>query len=178
MENVIRRAVLYCQRGVLSLKDLPSSIRASLQPRAASNFAPQPAYAGSGSDYQGITPGAPVIAPHIGPNGMGMSSYAPQPTYAGQSGGYASGFTGGNPSYSPSYGGDGYSAPPAPPPPPQPSLAAQKASATLENRVDVIEQRIIEDTLRRNNHRRKETAAELGISRVTLYNKMKKFGLL
>jgi DNA-binding NtrC family response regulator len=178
MENVIRRAVLYCQRGVLSLKDLPSSIRASLQPRAASNFAPQPAYAGSGSDYQGITPGAPVIAPHIGPNGMGMSSYAPQPTYAGQSGGYASGFTGGNPSYSPSYGSDGYSAPPAPPPPPQPSLAAQKASATLENRVDVIEQRIIEDTLRRNNHRRKETAAELGISRVTLYNKMKKFGLL
>ena len=41
-----------------------------------------------------------------------------------------------------------------------------------------IERRIIEDCLRRNNHRRKETAAELGISRVTLYNKMKKFGLM
>ena len=37
---------------------------------------------------------------------------------------------------------------------------------------------IIEDSLHRNNHRRKETAAGLGISRVTLYNKMKKFGLL
>jgi len=44
--------------------------------------------------------------------------------------------------------------------------------------VDVLEQRIIEDCLKRNNFRRKETAAELGISRVTLYNKMKKFGLL
>ena len=51
-------------------------------------------------------------------------------------------------------------------------------SKTLEARVDLIECRIIEDCLRRNNHRRKETAAELGISRVTLYNKMKKFGLM
>ena len=51
-------------------------------------------------------------------------------------------------------------------------------SKTLEARVDIIERRIIEDCLRRNNHRRKETAAELGISRVTLYNKMKKFGLM
>ena len=51
-------------------------------------------------------------------------------------------------------------------------------SKTLEARVDLIERRIIEDCLRRNNHRRKETAAELGISRVTLYNKMKKFGLM
>ena len=52
------------------------------------------------------------------------------------------------------------------------------ATATLEARVDVLERRIIEDCLQRNNFRRKETAAELGISRVTLYNKMKKFGLL
>ena len=51
-------------------------------------------------------------------------------------------------------------------------------SKTLEARVDLVERRIIEDCLRRNNHRRKETAAELGISRVTLYNKMKKFGLM
>ena len=51
-------------------------------------------------------------------------------------------------------------------------------SKTLEARVDIIERRIIEDCLKRNNHRRKETAAELGISRVTLYNKMKKFGLM
>jgi len=51
-------------------------------------------------------------------------------------------------------------------------------ASSLEARVDVLEQRIIEDCLKRNNFRRKETAAELGISRVTLYNKMKKFGLL
>ena len=51
-------------------------------------------------------------------------------------------------------------------------------SKTLEARVDLIECRIIEDSPRRNNHSRKETAAELGISRVTLYNKMKKFDLM
>ena len=51
-------------------------------------------------------------------------------------------------------------------------------NASLEARVDVLERRIIEDCLQRNNFRRKETAAELGISRVKLYNKMKKFGLL
>lgn len=52
------------------------------------------------------------------------------------------------------------------------------APRTLEAQVDVLEQRIIEDSLSRNNRRRKETAVELGISRVTLYNKMKKFGML
>ena len=52
------------------------------------------------------------------------------------------------------------------------------APRTLEAQVDVLEQRIIEDSLARNNRRRKETAVELGISRVTLYNKMKKFGML
>lgn len=56
-----------------------------------------------------------------------------------------------------------------------PKLAAP---LTLEAQVDVLEQRIIEDSLARNNRRRKETAVELGISRVTLYNKMKKFGML
>jgi DNA-binding NtrC family response regulator len=61
----------------------------------------------------------------------------------------------------------------------QPGLAtAVRAAASLEARVDVLERRIIEDCLQRNNYRRKETAAELGISRVTLYNKMKKFGLM
>jgi len=66
-------------------------------------------------------------------------------------------------------------------PVPQPSLLPAAASLepmTLEARVDVMEQRIIEDCLRRNHQSRKDTAAELGISRVTLYNKMKKFGLL
>ena len=52
------------------------------------------------------------------------------------------------------------------------------AKPTLIGRPKVLEQRIIEESLQRNNFRRKETAAELGISRVTLYNKMKKFGLL
>ena len=56
--------------------------------------------------------------------------------------------------------------------------AAAARTASLEARVDVLERRIIEDCLQRNNYRRKETAAELGISRVTLYNKMKKFGLM
>jgi DNA-binding NtrC family response regulator len=58
------------------------------------------------------------------------------------------------------------------------ALAAARTAASLEARVDVMERRIIQDSLQRNNFRRKETAAELGISRVTLYNKMKKFGLL
>lgn len=49
---------------------------------------------------------------------------------------------------------------------------------TLAARVDLLEQKIIEYSLNRNRQHRKETAAELGISRVTLYNKMKKFGLL
>jgi len=49
---------------------------------------------------------------------------------------------------------------------------------TLGQRVDLLEQRIITDSLRRNNQRRQVTARELGISRVTLYNKMKKFGML
>ena len=49
---------------------------------------------------------------------------------------------------------------------------------TLAARVDMLEQKIIEYSLSRNGQHRKETAAELGISRVTLYNKMKKFGLL
>lgn len=49
---------------------------------------------------------------------------------------------------------------------------------TLADRVDLLEQKIIESTLHRNRHHRKDTAAELGISRVTLYNKMKKFGML
>lgn len=49
---------------------------------------------------------------------------------------------------------------------------------TLAARVDMLEQKIIECSLNRNGQHRKETAAELGISRVTLYNKMKKFGLL
>jgi transcriptional regulator with PAS, ATPase and Fis domain len=95
LENVVRRAVLYCRRGVLTAADLPSAIRhAPTEPREA-----------------------PAAAS------------APQP-------------------------------------------------ATLGSRVDHVEQRIIEETLRRHNNHRTATARELGISRVTLYNKMKKFGML
>ena len=41
-----------------------------------------------------------------------------------------------------------------------------------------FERHVIEESLRRNENRRQATAKELGISRVTLYNKMKKFGML
>jgi len=58
------------------------------------------------------------------------------------------------------------------------SAPALTGLGTLEAQVDELERRIISDSLVRNNHRRKETAIELGISRVTLYNKMKKFGML
>lgn len=49
---------------------------------------------------------------------------------------------------------------------------------SLEEQLQVLERRIIEVSLRRNNYRRSDTARELGISRVTLYNKMKKLGIL
>ncbi len=207
MENVVRRAVLYCQRGVLSVKDLPSSIRAATGlSRPQVNLAqPAGAYqtANAGGNYNGIQPGQPVIGSHYGPNGMGMG-YAPQQTngYNGNgmgglsnpnqnysNGSYNGGYQNGNGSYGGGYGNETqpYATPGTgvlpgmqqAPPANAPTLqSVARTSTTLETRVDVIEQRIIEDTLRRNNHRRKETAAELGISRVTLYNKMKKFGML
>ena len=93
LENVIRRSVLYCRRGVLTIEDLPSNLR-------------------------------------------GGGSQGPSPAANGESG------------------------------------------RTLESRVGVLERRIIEDSLQRNAHHRQATAEELGISRVTLYNKMKKFGML
>jgi len=93
LENVIRRSVLYCRRGVLTIEDLPSNLRGE----------------------------------------------AAQGTPAGASG---------------------------------------QRDRTLDARVGVLERKIIEDTLQRNAHHRQATAEELGISRVTLYNKMKKFGML
>ncbi len=93
LENVIRRAVLYCRDGVLTLADLPSAMRPAGGNRSA-----------QGSDRQ--------------------------------------------------------------------------RPLSLEERLSQVERRIIEETLQRNNYRRSETARELGISRVTLYNKMKKLGML
>jgi len=61
---------------------------------------------------------------------------------------------------------------------PQPDRENEPRKNTLETRVGAIERQIIQDSLRRNANRRQVTASELGISRVTLYNKMKKFGLL
>ena len=48
---------------------------------------------------------------------------------------------------------------------------------SLEARLERLERQIIEDVLRRNHDSRIISARELGISRVTLYNKMKKLGM-
>ncbi len=93
LENVVRRAVLYCREGVLTPADLPSALRPAGGARTVSN-------------------------------------------------------------------GD------------------RQRSLTLDERVSQVERRIIEESLQRNNFHRTVTARELGISRVTLYNKMKKLGIL
>jgi len=49
---------------------------------------------------------------------------------------------------------------------------------SLENRIEVTEKDIIEQALLSNNFSRTNTARHLGISRVTLYNKMRKYGIL
>ncbi len=56
--------------------------------------------------------------------------------------------------------------------------ATNENPKTLSEQMDILECRIVEDSLRRNKYSRKDTATELGIGRVTLYNKMKRFGLL
>jgi DNA-binding NtrC family response regulator len=48
---------------------------------------------------------------------------------------------------------------------------------TLGGRIAITEKDIIEQTLFRNNFSKTNTAKELGISRVTLYNKLKKYGM-
>ena len=54
----------------------------------------------------------------------------------------------------------------------------QDPPKTLADQMDILERRIIEDSLRRNQYSRKNTSNELGIGRVTLYNKMKRFRML
>lgn len=49
---------------------------------------------------------------------------------------------------------------------------------SLENRMEVTEKEMIEQALLKNNFSRTNTARHLGISRVTLYNKMRKYGML
>jgi DNA-binding NtrC family response regulator len=174
MENVVRRAVLYCHRGALTVNDLPSSIRAAVAgghvPHELSQ-AEQPAThlpddrtldstlpAGMGVRVRvGSLPTQPhPLRPMLPPGVPNSPANHPSPFH---------------PALAPAgrrleSAAVGTAAPPRLP------------QTSLEARVDVLERRIIEDCLQRNNHRRKETAAELGISRVTLYNKMKKFGLL
>ena len=157
LENVVRRAVLYCHRGALTLQDLPSSVR------DAANGAAQPR---SAPIYQPASPPAddrlPLAPLGYLPARTAYRSIGPQPpriavpqppVFQPQS----------SPALGESHGGVATVARPA---------------HSLEARVDLQERRIIQDSLSRNNFRRKETAAELGISRVTLYNKMKKFGLM
>lgn len=50
--------------------------------------------------------------------------------------------------------------------------------ASLNEKVASSEQSIIEEALRRHHNKRAPVARELGISRVTLYNKMRKYGLI
>ncbi|MBC7852238.1 MAG: sigma-54-dependent Fis family transcriptional regulator, partial [Pirellulaceae bacterium] len=172
MENVIRRAVLYCHRGILTVNDLPSSIRASV---------------GAGNRQEGAAhlhnmhasashPTHEDLGTLSLPTGM-LARLRPSPLM---------------PSTRALPGGPAHLAAPAYAPHPSTSSALDNGNSatavltttnrllasSLEARVHVLEQRIIEDSLKRNNFRRKETAAELGISRVTLYNKMKKFGIL
>ncbi|WP_437226873.1 sigma-54 interaction domain-containing protein [Planctomicrobium sp. SH661] len=57
-----------------------------------------------------------------------------------------------------------------------PAVISQTRS--LEKQVSVTEKEIIEQALFKNNFSRTRTAKDLGISRVTLYNKMKKYEML
>ncbi len=62
-----------------------------------------------------------------------------------------------------------------------PSVAAffaVRQGESLENRIELTEKDIIEQALLNNNFSRTNTARHLGISRVTLYNKMRKYGIL
>jgi transcriptional regulator with PAS, ATPase and Fis domain len=62
-----------------------------------------------------------------------------------------------------------------------PSVAAffaVRKGESLENRIEVTEKDIIEQALLNNNFSRTNTAKHLKISRVTLYNKMRKYGIM
>lgn len=55
---------------------------------------------------------------------------------------------------------------------------SSRRGESLENRIEFTEKDIIEQALLSNNFSRTNTAKHLGISRVTLYNKMRKYGIL
>jgi transcriptional regulator with PAS, ATPase and Fis domain len=54
----------------------------------------------------------------------------------------------------------------------------QAVHNSLSNSIDVVERTFIQKALERHGNSRARTAAALGISRVTLYKKMKKYGLM
>ena len=63
-----------------------------------------------------------------------------------------------------------------------PSVSLESGGSTipdnkLNSQMAMTEREIIEQSLFQNNHSRTKTAKDLGISRVTLYNKMKKYGM-
>src|SRR5262249_17775385 len=63
----------------------------------------------------------------------------------------------------------------------QPQMASENCASlpqTLSQRVATDEQRILEQALKENGYHRTATARALGISRVGLYKKMKRYGLL
>ena len=161
MENVLRRAVLYCQRGMLTVNDLPSAIREAGLGLSAPPASPTNDSLPANGVERRSSPQLPFALP-VRSRNRAYSPYAMRSAPVTQP----------QPLGSHVLSGVGHTTAAGAP---QTSLAAQHS---LEARVDVLERRIIQDSLARNNHRRKETAAELGISRVTLYNKMKKFGLM
>ena len=55
---------------------------------------------------------------------------------------------------------------------------ASPHDVTLGRQVALTEREIIEQTLFKNSFSRTKTARDLGISRVTLYNKMRKYDML
>jgi len=59
-----------------------------------------------------------------------------------------------------------------------PTLQSAPADKTLGGQIALSEKDIIEQTLFKNSFSRTKSAKDLGISRVTLYNKMKKYGML
>jgi transcriptional regulator with PAS, ATPase and Fis domain len=65
----------------------------------------------------------------------------------------------------------------AAPPPGTASLQAAASNGSLAENVDLHERLIIERALEEANNCRSRAAHALGISRVTLYNKMKKYGI-
>ena len=60
----------------------------------------------------------------------------------------------------------------------EPDVADLPGAQTLREALEGPEQRIIERALELNDGNRKRTAAMLGVNRTTLFNKMRKYGLL